>query len=227
MLIIQQLHLSYKKNQVLKGLNLTLQNGQINGIVGLNGAGKTTLLNCIYGSLTPQQGTILYQNIPLKSQQIAYLETQNFFYPRMTGKEYLHFFKTHNTDFDLEGWNAIFQLPLKKFVSSYSTGMKKKLAFLGILSLNRPILILDEPFNGLDLETNEVLKQIIQLLKKSGKMIIITSHILEALITICDKIHYLNHGIVESSFDKTQFDKLTKVFSTLKVDNLEQLVLGN
>ena len=154
MLTIKNLNLSFKENHVLKNLNLTIHKGVINGIVGLNGSGKTTLLNTICQHLKPQQGETLWENQPVNIQQIGYLETNNFFYNRMTGGEYLRFFQQKNTNFNLEEWNTLFDLPLNHYVTSYSTGMKKKLAFLGILSLNRPILILDEPFNGLDLETN-------------------------------------------------------------------------
>jgi ABC-2 type transport system ATP-binding protein len=102
--------------------------------------------------------------------------------------------------------------------------MKKKLAFLGILSLNRQILILDEPFNGLDLETNEILKQIIEQLHKNGKTIIITSHILETLTGICSEIHYLNNGYIEETFRPNTYNQLSKVFDNLKVDLLKILI---
>lgn len=224
MLTVNNLNLSFKENKVLKNLQLTIKKGVINGIVGLNGSGKTTLLNTICQYIRPQEGTILWEGEPVNIQQIAYLETNNFFYERMTGGEYLQFFKQKNKDFDVKEWNAIFDLPLNNYVTSYSTGMKKKLAFLGILSLNRQILILDEPFNGLDLETNEILKQIIKELQKSGKTIIVTSHILETLTTICSEIHYLNDGRIEESFEPKTYDQLSKVFDNLKVGTLEALI---
>lgn len=224
MLTINNLSLSFKENQVLKNLNLTIQKGVINGIVGLNGSGKTTLLNTVCQHLKAQKGKILWENQPVNMQQIAYLETNNFFYNRMTGGEYLRFFQQKKTDFNLLEWNTIFDLPLNNYVTSYSTGMKKKLAFLGILSLNRPILILDEPFNGLDLETNEILKQIIRQLQKNGKTIIVTSHILETLTTICSEIHYLNDGIIEETYNPNTYNQLSKVFENLKTDTLEGLI---
>lgn len=224
MLTINNLNLSFKENQVLKDLNLTIKKGVINGIVGLNGSGKTTLLNTICRHIKAQGGTILWENEAVNVQQIAYLETNNFFYERMTGREYLRFFERKNKEFNIKEWNDIFQLPLDNYVTSYSTGMKKKLAFLGVLSLNRPILILDEPFNGLDLETNEVLKQIIKQLQKSGKTIIVTSHILETLTTICSEIHYLNGGFIQKSFDSKTYYQLAEVFDNLKVGTLEALI---
>jgi ABC-2 type transport system ATP-binding protein len=224
MLTINNLSLSFKEKKVLKNLNLTIETGQINGIIGLNGSGKTTLLNSICQNLQPQYGTIFWKNEPVHLQQIAYLETNNFFYERMTGGEYLRFFQQKEKAFDIKQWNVFFQLPLNKFVTSYSTGMKKKLAFLGILSLNRDILILDEPFNGLDLETNEIIKQIILQLNQNGKTIIVTSHILETLTTICSEIHYLNDGHIQETFRPNTYNQLSKVFDNLKTGNLKTLI---
>jgi ABC-2 type transport system ATP-binding protein len=224
MLTINNLSLSFKEKKVLKNLNLTIETGQINGIIGLNGSGKTTLLNSICQNLQPQHGTIFWKNEPIHLQQIAYLETNNFFYERMTGGEYLRFFQQKEKAFDIKQWNVFFQLPLNKFVTSYSTGMKKKLAFLGILSLNRDILILDEPFNGLDLETNEIIKQIILQLNQNGKTIIVTSHILETLTTICSEIHYLNDGHIQETFRPNTYNQLSKVFDNLKTGNLKTLI---
>ncbi len=95
---------------------------------------------------------------------------------------------------------------------------------MGILSLNRPILILDEPFNGLDLETNSVLKQIILLLKAKNKTILITSHILETLTSICDEIHYLKAGAIQRTFTPETYTDLEAVFSTWQEGDLQTLV---
>lgn len=84
--------------------------------------------------------------------------------------------------------------------------MKKKLALLGILKQDKPILILDEPFNGLDLETSRIIRSILLELKQQNKTIIITSHILETLTNLCDQIHYLENGKIKVSHDKTNFD---------------------
>ena len=158
---IKNLGISYEDNLVLDKLDLELSNNNIHGIVGLNGSGKTTLLHAISGSLQANKGKVTYENEEVKSSQIAFLETQNFFYHKITGKEYLSLFKVKNADFKYEEWNSLFQLPLKKYIEVYSTGMKKKLAFLAVLSLNRPVMILDEPFNGLDLESNLSIKKVL------------------------------------------------------------------
>ncbi len=220
------IHVAYREKQVLTDLNFVAPVGEITGIVGLNGTGKTTLLNAIYGTVKSQQGTVTYNKQSIEAGTIAYLETQNFFYQRITGGEYLQLFRIQHPNFDIEEWNKVFRLPLNKLIDTYSTGMKKKLAFMGILSLNRPIIMLDEPFNGLDLETNETLKSILQILRSKQKTIIVTSHILDTLTTTCDSIHYLNNGIIEHRFDAPDYEPLKNLLAKFAYDELETLVDG-
>ncbi len=207
MLTINNLSVQYHKSkQVLDKLNLRLHVGQIHGLIGLNGAGKTTLLNAIYGFKAKNAGEILFENKKLVRKQIAYLESENFFYSNITGKEYLNLFP--NKNFDLDNWNKIFNLPLHVLIENYSSGMKKRLALFGILKLNKPIMIFDEPFNGIDLETSRALYVIISQLREQGKTVIITSHILESLTNLCDRIHYLENKRIKFSRTKEQFDSL-------------------
>jgi len=209
MIIINDLSVSYQKGiKVINGLNLQLSLNEVHGLVGLNGSGKTTLLNTIFSIIKQENGSITYNNQKLTKKSIGYLETENFFYTNITGAEYLSLFE--NKNFDLPAWNKIFELPLNNIIDNYSTGMKKKLALLGILKLDKPILILDEPFNGLDLETSKVLQIIILKLKQKQKTIIITSHILESLTSICDTIHYLDNGTIKFSRTKNEFENLEK-----------------
>ncbi len=226
MLQVENLHVAYGSKTVLQGLDFSAKAGEITGIVGLNGTGKTTLLNSVYGKIRPQQGMIEYAGQPLETRSIAYLETHNFFYKRITGREYLELFRIQHPNFSIEEWNAVFRLPLEKWIDTYSTGMKKKLAFMGILSLNRIVIILDEPFNGLDLETNETLKNILKILKQKNKTLIVTSHILETLTTICDSIYYLNNGTMQHHFKSTDYDQLEALLTKFHYDDLDKLVDG-
>lgn len=226
MLQIKNLQVAYGEKKVLTGLDFTANVGEITGIVGLNGSGKTTLLNTIYGEINPREGEISFANQAIVPASIAYLKTQNFFYQRITGAEYLDLFRMKHPNFKVEEWNAVFRLPLEKWVDSYSTGMKKKLAFMGILSLNRKVIILDEPFNGLDLETNETLKNILKILRSKQKTILVTSHILETLTTICDRIFYLNKGIMEHHFEAENYHQLEALLTKFHYDDLDKLVEG-
>jgi ABC-2 type transport system ATP-binding protein len=214
MISIENLKVSYRDNHVLNDLNLNIPSASIHGLVGLNGSGKTTLLNAIFGLKEKQAGSVTYHSAPISKEKIAYLESTNYFYPLISGKEYLKMFQTQNANFDIEKWNELFELPLNKLVEDYSTGMKKKLAFIGVICLNREILILDEPFNGIDIETVQRLKAVLIQLKEKGKTIIITSHILESLLSICDLLSYLNNGVIQFTKEKNDFDTVEKeIFS--------------
>lgn len=210
MLSIENLNLKYGQKQVLSNLNWSLEAGKIHGLVGLNGAGKTSLLNSLYGTVKAQSGKFEWKKEKLQRKHIAYLQTHPFFYTKITGQEYLKLFEKQNPNFSASNWNQIFELPLRNLVESYSTGMKKKLALLGVLSLDRPIFILDEPAQGLDLESNEILKKIISRLSEKGKTIIITSHILDILWNICDIIHHLQSRKIQNSYTKANFEHLKK-----------------
>jgi ABC-2 type transport system ATP-binding protein len=183
---LQHLRAGYGEHIVLDNLSAKLQTGKIHGIVGKNGQGKTTLLNVLRGALTPLQGSCLLDTQPIMPHHVAMLEIESFFYPRITGNEYLRLFQFANKHFDAEKWNGIFELPLNDEIETYSAGMRKKLAFMGIMGLNRPLLLLDEPFNSLDLDTNYTLVDILKLIASRGTTVILTSHIIEPLVAVCD-----------------------------------------
>ena len=226
MLKVNHLSFSYEKKSVLENISFEVKNGEILGILGLNGAGKSTLLNLIAGFLPLQQGTIQFQNEVLGQQSIAMLETHNYFYPHLTAQEYLHIFVKDGQMVDLQSWAEMLDIPLNQEIEGFSTGMKKKLALLSILILDRPIMIFDEPFNGLDLESSFLLKEIIAKLKEKGKVIILTSHILETLTGICDKVLWLKRGSVERIFESSTFENIEKILKEdwTKLDTLHHLL---
>jgi ABC-2 type transport system ATP-binding protein len=207
---------------VLDTLSLSFEDAHIHGIVGLNGAGKTTLMNTLFGLKKPDSGTIRFNNNALNKKEVAFLPTENFFYTNITGHEYLSLII--NSRFDTLKWNSLFDLPLNKLIDTYSTGMKKKLAFMGILKQDKPIMILDEPFNGLDLETCRVLRSILLKLRNNGKTIIITSHIMETLTNLCDQIHYLEKGQIRYSKQQSEFAAFEKeIFDFIEHKNRDLL----
>ncbi len=217
MIKIQNISVRFFYQKVLDNISINFSLNGVYGIVGLNGAGKTTCFNVLSRSLKPDDGIITINGKEISNQDVAYLETINFFYSRITGNEYLKIFKQTNPDFNLESLQELFKLPLDELIENYSTGMKKKLALLGVLKQNRDIFLLDEPFNGLDLETNKVLELIIPALKEKGKTIFISSHIIDPLLTVCDSIHYLEDGKFTQSFDKGNFYRIEdELFKKLK-----------
>ncbi len=212
MLTIQNLQAAYGSHLVLDQLEATFQPGKVHGILGLNGSGKTTLFNTLYGFLPPTDGNVLFDNQPLQPNHIAYLETNNYFYPWLRGREYLQLLAQGNPSFNIDHWNSLFDLPLDGLIENYSTGMKKKLAFLGTLTFNRPILILDEPFNGVDVESSEKIELVLQRLKQLEKTILLSSHIIHSLTEICDSIFLLRQKRFSQVFQPDEFDSLTRTF---------------
>jgi ABC-2 type transport system ATP-binding protein len=210
MLKVNNLSINYGKKQVLNGCSFACELGYVYGLIGLNGSGKTSLINSLYGFVPKAAGEFVYDNRTLQRNDIAYLETQNYYYSNITGEEYLSLFPKHNQEL-VQEYLGYFQLPLHQIIDGYSTGMKKKLAIIGFLHFDKPILILDEPFNGLDMEANHYLEKLILQLKNQHKIIIITSHILGTLFPICDEIMWLNGGKIEKNFTKNEFETIEKI----------------
>jgi len=205
MISIRQLQFSYSSATLLDIPEVDFTLHQVHGIVGLNGAGKTTFFNLIARHLKQDGGHILFKGKAIRRIHSAYLETNNFFYNNITGIEYLRIFPQTNTSFNLEVLNSLFQLPLQELTSSYSTGMKKKLALLAILQQDRDIYILDEPFNGLDMESNKVVELVVSELCRKGKTVFISSHILAPLLDLCHQVHVLQEGTIRRSYSKEAF----------------------
>lgn len=217
MIEINRLSVSFDDNAVLQSVSISLYPGKIYGIVGLNGAGKTTFFNLLAKLIKPGSGTIMMNNKPISIRDSAYQETVNYFYSGITGNEYLKIFSQTNREFNLQVMQQYFKLPLDELIEHYSTGMKKKLALLAILKQDKPLYIFDEPFNGLDLETNKLLEVILETLRKKNKIILLSSHVMEPLITVCDTIHLLQNGQFERHFERDQFAGIDEaLFGNLK-----------
>ncbi|MEO8447665.1 MAG: ATP-binding cassette domain-containing protein [bacterium] len=217
MISIKNLTVSFGKNIVLDNMNFNFPMNEVHGIVGLNGSGKTTFFNTLSTIIKPNSGKILFNEHDLKLSDMNYLETVNFFYSRITGNEYLNFFETTNSDFNLPALQQFFDLPLDELIETYSTGMKKKLALLAILKKDKPVYLFDEPFNGVDMETNKIIELIILAQKQKGKTVFVSSHILDPLIKVCDKIFFLENGNFSRSFERSDFNTIeNELFGDLK-----------
>lgn len=212
MIEINNLSKSYGKSKVLENLILSIPSGKITGIVGANGAGKSTLFKCIHGTET-FEGSITseFENLRIKT---GLLETNPVMLSMITGEEYLmlHCNARKLPIPDLDELN-MFDLPLKKFASTYSTGMKKKLALMALLIQDNEVFILDEPFNGVDLQSNLKLKSTFLKLREKGKTVLISSHIFSTLSEICDEIHLIKDGGISMSADKSTYGELETTLS--------------
>lgn len=232
MITINNLSFSYDgQNEILKNINLEFSENAIHGIVGNNGEGKTTLFQCIIGLLKTYKGSICHttgENIRMIS---GFLSTDIYFYPRITGREYLYFQqyaqKKTITKEEIQVWNSIFELPLDSYAENYSTGMKKKIALMSLILQKNKVLLLDEPFNGVDLISNLLLKEVFSRIK-SYTTIILTSHILESLTSICDDIVYMKSGQIVKTYSPIDYlnieTDITKSFLESKIGIISRIV---
>ena len=208
MIEIRGLRVAYGNQTIIENMNAVWADTGIYGIAGLNGAGKTTLFHTLSGMKKPAAGSILYHHKDLHKNQVFLLETSPYFYPNITGKEYLSLFTRTRNNYDEKQLMELMQLPLGDLTENYSTGMKKKLAIMAMLKKDKAVYLLDEPFNGLDLESNHVLEVILQVLKERGSTLFVASHILDPLLRICDGIHILESGTFSNYFLKPQFSEV-------------------
>ena len=225
MISVSGLSKRYGKTEVLKNINLEFSRGNVYGIVGENGAGKTTLFRCIAG-LEDYEGEIVADLSPLKNH-LGLLLTEPFFFSKITGKEFIRLLchARGKTKVDIDGKN-IFDLPLDQYASTYSTGMKKKLAITAILLQENHYFILDEPFNGVDIQSNIILTEIILKLKELNKIVLISSHIFSTLSDTCDEIHLLRKGEQIKSVPKAAFKSLEEEMKSITIGNrIERLEL--
>ena len=219
MIKIKELSKLFGNKEVLKNLSMEFSTGNVYGIVGENGAGKTTLFRCIAG-LESYSGEIISDVMPLKNH-LGLLLTEPFFFSMITGREYIRLLcnARGKINVDIDSKN-IFDLPLEQYASTYSTGMKKKLAITAILLQENEYFILDEPFNGVDIQSNIILTEIILKLKELNKIVIISSHIFSTLSDTCDEIHLLRKGEQIKSVNKTGFKDLEQEMKEITIGNL-------
>jgi len=223
MIEIKSLSKKFGSHEVLKNINIQFDNGKVYGIVGENGAGKTTLFRCI-SDLEDYDGIIISNPNPIKNH-LGLLLTEPFFFQKITGKEYIQLLiNARNIHIDDIDARNIFDLPLNQYASTYSTGMKKKLALTAILLQGNDYFILDEPFNGVDIKSNIIITELIHKLKDMGKTVILSSHIFSTLSDTCDEIHLLSQGSFVRSVEKSDFSSLESEMKELtigtKIDRL-------
>jgi ABC-2 type transport system ATP-binding protein len=218
MIEIKNLSKSFGNKQVLNNINMQFEHGKVYGIVGENGAGKTTLFRCIAG-LENYEGEINSELTPLKNH-LGLLLTDPFFFSKITGREYLQLLCNSRQIYvtDMNSKN-IFELPLDQYASTYSTGMKKKLAITAILLQGNSYFILDEPFNGVDIQSNMLITEIILKLKELKKTVLISSHIFSTLSDTCDEIHLLKDGQFIQSATHEQFNALESQMKAVNIGN--------
>lgn len=225
MIQLTQISKKYGKKQVLSEISITFEAGKVYGIVGENGAGKTTLFRCIPGFET-HEGSIHSDLTPLKNH-LGFLFTEPHFFDRITGREYVQLLcNARKIKLEQLASKNIFDLPLNQYVSTYSTGMKKKLAIFALLMQENTYFILDEPFNGLDFQSTVLVEEIILKLKDLNKTVILSSHVFSTLKKTCDEIVILEQGKVNRTIAKNDFDALeSELVGKILEDKIHKLQL--
>lgn len=235
-----------KKKAVLKGISFSVSPGDIFGYLGPNGAGKTTTLKCITGLIFPDQGKISLFGRPHLSleakEKFGFLPENPYFYDYLTAREFLRFcsrlfskkprIKESGIQelLTLVGLEKAADMPLRKF----SKGMLQRAGFAQALINDPEMVIMDEPLGGLDPIGRKELRDIIVRLKEEGKTVVLSSHILQDIEMICDRVAIILNGeivnqgtlpdlisqkilfteAVVSGLDKSDLSALGETFST-------------
>ncbi len=203
MIEIKELYKKYGKNEVLKGVDLTIEENRIVAVLGPNGSGKTTLIKSILGMVLPNKGDIILEGNSIKKEwkyrnTIDYLPQIANFPNNLTVKELIRMIKDlrHQKSLDDASLVDLFKLEpfLNKKLGNLSGGTKQKVNILLTFMFDSPIVILDEPTSGLDPISLIRLKELISAEKQKGKTIIITSHIMSFVEEVADEIVFLLEG---------------------------------
>jgi len=210
---IDGLSKAYGEFQALEGLQLEIERGEVFGLLGPNGAGKTTLLRLLMGLLVPSSGCArilgmdcFADRVELK-RQIGYLPDTPFFYDYLTGWELLRFIaeahRLEPAESVQRGERLLGELQLADaaddFVTSYSLGMKKKMALALALMHEPTVLILDEPTTGLDPQSSRHIREFIRSYADAGRTVLLSTHWLEMAESVCDRVGIIARGRLVAS----------------------------
>ena len=230
MLTIKNLTKTYKGGKTaVKDLSLSVKPGDIYGFIGHNGAGKTSTIKCVVGIQDFEEGEITINGVSVKEnpmyckKNLAYIPDNPDLYEYLTGIQYLNFvadiFRLSKKDREerIKKEAEAFEITaaLGDLISSYSHGMKQKLAIIGALIHRPKLLILDEPFVGLDPKATLVLKNRMHAMCKEGTAIFFSTHVLDVAEKLCNKVAIIKGGELIAAGDTkelVQGDSLESVF---------------
>lgn len=215
-------------------INLTVESGDIYGFIGHNGAGKSTTIRAVVGVLDFTEGEIYIdghsvKNEPMECKRItAYIPDNPDLYENLTGIQYLNFIAdvfslgAKEREERIKKYADMFEITdsLGDLISSYSHGMKQKVAIISALIHNPKLLVLDEPFVGLDPKASFTLKQIMHEMCENGTAVFFSTHVLDVAEKLCNKIAIIKHGKIiasGSTEELTQGHSLEETF--LEADN--------
>jgi ABC-type multidrug transport system ATPase subunit len=228
MLEIKYLTKTFKKFEAVKDLNLTLGEGEIGVLVGPNGAGKSTTIKCISG-LLKYVGKITingHDNKSIEGKKIfSYVPELPGLFPLLTVREHIHFMaKAYGLDDYDDYANELFEIfdlsdKTEKFGSELSKGMQQKLSICCALITKPKLLLLDEPLIGLDPKAIKELKKLLIRLKHEGVSMIVSTHLLDSVDELWDRIIIMNKGTVVFSKTRAEFEQ----DETMSTESLEEI----
>ena len=226
---ISGLSKSYSKVEVISEIDIAVARGEVYGYVGRNGSGKSTTIGCLVGTKPFKKGRVLIcgydiqRNAVEAKKRLGYVPSEPSLYEVMTGQEYLGFigstFRMKSNDLE-EQINILCDRldfhsdDLARKIAHYSLGMKQKLAIMSTLVHRPEVWVLDEPTNGLDGPASIALAQLIKERAKEGVAVFITSHSIDFVSSVSDRVSFLSQGRIGSTLDnKTKsVKKLTEEY---------------
>ena len=211
---IELIHVTKKFGQelILKEVNLTLEQGRVYGIIGNNGSGKTVLMKCICGFLIPTTGLIqvfgssIGQDVDFPESLGVIIETPGFL-TNLTGRKNLEILAGMRRKICPAEIQQVLEKvgldpALKKPVANYSLGMRQRLGIAQAIMEDPKLLILDEPFNGLDKHGVGEIRKLLLELKEEGKTILLASHNEEDIRILCDEVYEMDGGVLRKCEDE-------------------------
>ena len=239
MLKIENLSKTYGNKKAVDNLSLHIKPGEIYGFIGHNGAGKTTTIKSCCGILQFDEGNIYIDGISMKEnpikgkENLAYIPDNPDLYEFMTGIQYLNFIADvfgvgakERTE-RIHKYADMFELTsdLGQAISEYSHGMKQKLAIISALIHEPKLIIMDEPFVGLDPKASHLLKELMREMCDKGAAIFFSTHVLEVAEKLCDKVAIIKGGklIVSGTMEEVKGNtSLENVFLELEDEDINQ-----
>jgi ABC-2 type transport system ATP-binding protein len=231
----------------IRDLSFSVRPGEVLGLLGPNGSGKSTTVKILTGLLQPTEGDVLLDgrdalaDLPAYKRQIGYVPEEPHLYSYLTGPEYLRLvgrlrqLPDDILDQKIDSFLQLLGIYDDRYqtLSSYSKGMRQKILIAAAVLHDPRIVILDEPFSGLDVTAARVLKAFVRAIAADGKMVVFSSHVLEVVEQVCSRVvilkdgHIVGHDSVANLRATLALPSLDAVFATLTVEeNVEQRTAG-